>query len=301
MMADDTHKARLGRGLAALLGDVDEEFGPADRAAGARRVPIEFLRRNARNPRSHFPDAELGELADSIRERGIIQPIIVRAVRNLPDVFEIIAGERRWRAAQRAGLHDVPVVVVEADDRLALEIAIIENVQRSDLSPLDEAAGYELLVAQHGYTQQDLATTLGKSRSHVANMLRLLKLPPRVRELMANGQISAGHGRALLAVPDPDGVASRIVAHGLTVRDVEQIGREAADGADEPAPTAARGRPRKPRHADADTLTLEKELGAGLGLVVRIDDRSGQGEIRIRYDTLEQLDQVCRALRASAP
>lgn len=286
-------RARLGRGLAALLGD-DDSFGPGERGSG-RRVPIEFLRRNPRNPRSHFPEHDLSELTDSIRERGVIQPIIVRAVRNLPDVFEIVAGERRWRAAQRAGLHDVPVVVVEADDRLALELAIIENVQRTDLNALDEATGYEQLIAQHGYTQQDLAVILGKSRSHVANMIRLLKLPPRVRDFLLNEQISAGHGRALLAVPDPDAVADRIIANGLTVREVERLGREqpSRDDAAEPR----KGRPRKARRDDADGRRLEQELQAELGLRVRIADEGGSGEIGIRYDSLEQLDSICRALR----
>lgn len=296
MMADETQKAsRLGRGLAALLGDVDDTFGGSGPERGVRRVPVEFLRRNPRNPRSTFPDAELQELTDSIRERGIIQPIVVRSVRNLPDVFEIIAGERRWRAAQRAELHDVPVVVVEADDKLALELAIIENVQRTDLNPLDEATGYELLVTQHGYSQTDLASSLGKSRSHVANMLRLLKLPPAVRTFLADGRISAGHGRALLALPDPEAVADRIVEQGLTVRDIEKLGREQADAVDTAAPRKP-GRPRR-EVGNADTRALEKEIAAALGLTVQIEDRDGRGEIRVRYETVEQLDAVARRLR----
>ena len=289
-------RARLGRGLAALLGD-DDTFGSGERGS-TRRVPVEFLRRNPRNPRSHFPEQDLAELTASVRERGVIQPIIVRALRNLPDVFEIVAGERRWRAAQRAELHDVPVVVVEADDRLALELAIIENVQRSDLNALDEAAGYEQLISQHGYSQQDLATTLGKSRSHVANMIRLLKLPSRVRELLVNEQISAGHGRALLAVADPEAVAARIVANGLTVRDVERLGREQPTGGAEAA--SRKGRPRKQRQAGSDAHRLEQELQSELGLMVRIEDAGGSGEIGIRYDSFEQLDSICRALRTIA-
>jgi ParB family chromosome partitioning protein len=285
-----------------LIGDVDEEFGsPTERQKGGatRRVPIEFLRRNPQNPRTRFSEDELGELADSIRERGIIQPIVVRAVRDLPDVFEIIAGERRWRAAQRAGLHEVPVVVIEADDKLALEIAIVENVQRSDLNPLDEAAGYERLVAQHGYSQSDLATTLGKSRSHVANTLRLLKLSPHVRGMIERSEISAGHGRALLAVSDPDLVADRIVERGLTVRDVERLARSESEPEQSDAAAAGRkpGRPRRRRGADSDTRALERELQDATGLVVEIDHRDPNGEVRIRYASLEQLEGLARTLR----
>lgn len=298
---DEPARSRLGRGLAALIGDVDEEFGRGGerpKAAGTRRVPIEFLRRNPHNPRTRFSEEELTELAASIRERGIIQPIVVRAVRDLPDVFEIIAGERRWRAGQRAGLHDVPVVVVEADDKLALEIAIIENVQRSDLNALDEATGYERLISQHGYSQTDLAETLGKSRSHVANTLRLLKLSPHVRGLIERQEISAGHGRALLAVSDPDAVADRIVDRGLTVRDVERLGREdsSADTPENGASARKPGRPRRVRRVDSDTRALETKLQDVLGLAVEIDHRDPGGEVRIRYASLEQLDALARTL-----
>ena len=292
-MVEELARARLGRGLAALLGDVDQEFSSAERHKGTRRVPIEFLRRNPRNPRSHFAEAELEELTASIRARGIIQPIVARPLARVPDAFEIVAGERRWRAAQRAGLHEVPVVVVEADDRLALELAIIENVQRSDLNALEEAAGYEALVAQHGYTQTDLAATLGKSRSHVANTLRLLKLPERVRGLLLDGSITAGHGRALLAVRDPEAIADRILERGLNVRDVERLAQDEDTG-----PAQGRGgRPR--REKSVDTRALEAGLQEALGLVVSIQDRGGAGELRIRYETLDQLDGLCRTLRTS--
>lgn len=299
---EEPPRSRLGRGLAALIGDVDEEFGASGerpKAGSTRRVPIEFLRRNPHNPRTRFAEEELAELSESIRERGIIQPIVVRGVRDLPDVFEIIAGERRWRAAQRAGLHEVPVVVVEADDKLALELAIIENVQRSDLNPLDEATGYERLLAHHGYTQADLAVTLGKSRSHVANTLRLLKLSPHVRGMIERSEISAGHGRALLAVADPDAVADRIVERGLSVRDVERLARSEAEPIGEAAGEGARkpGRPRRNRGADTDTRALEKELQDALGLVVEIDHRDPGGEVRIRYASLEQLEGLARAIR----
>lgn len=224
-MADDTNRSRLGRGLAALIGDVGEEFGGQSRqpASGLQRVPIEFLRANPRNPRKMFDHEALEDLAASIRERGLIQPIVVRSMPNIADVYEIIAGERRWRAAQRANLHQVPIVVVEADDRVALEIAIIENVQRADLNPLEEAAGYEQLIAEFNYSQNDLAQVIGKSRSHVANTLRLTKLPASIKKLVNEGILSAGHARALLSVADPEAVARKIIEEGLTVRDVERI------------------------------------------------------------------------------
>ncbi|HRE19646.1 MAG TPA: ParB/RepB/Spo0J family partition protein, partial [Rhabdaerophilum sp.] len=236
-MADENNNSRmrLGRGLAALLGDVGSEMQAEHRNRAQRRVPIEFLRPNPLNPRRNFPEVELEELAASIRERDIIQPIIVRGVTGIADAFEIIAGERRWRAAQRAGLHDVPVVIVEADDRQALEFAIIENIQRADLNPIDEARGYENLIAQFAYTQGDLAKVMGKSCSHVANTLRLARLPETVKEKVVAGALSAGHARALLAVADPEMVARRIIDQGLTVRDVEKIGQREAEGSDQPA------------------------------------------------------------------
>lgn len=295
MVVEEPVRARLGRGLAALIGN-DEDAETGARKAGLK-VPIEFLRRNPRNPRSHFAEVQLEELAASIRERGIIQPVIVRSLSNLPDAYEIIAGERRWRAAQRAGLHEIPVVVVEADDRLALELAIIENVQRSDLNALEEAVGYEHLITMHGYSQTDLATTLGKSRSHVANTIRLLKLPESVRDMIAKGEMSAGHGRALLAVVDPEQVARRIIDRGLTVRDVEDLGRN--DAKAEALPGKRGGRPRAGRSQDSDTRALERDLEEVLGLVVQIRHRGDEGELLIRYGSLDQLEGLCRALRGS--
>ncbi len=249
-------KIRDGRGsdadLAALIGDVGGEDEALARARGQRKVPIEFLRPSARNPRRMFTEADLEDLANSIRERGILQPIIVRGMPGVADVYEIIAGERRWRAAQRAGLHDVPVILVEADDRTALEIAIVENVQRADLNALEEAAGYDQLMGEFGYSQGDLAKVIGKSRSHVANTLRLMKLPDGVRGLLAGGQLSAGHARALLAVGDPDSVARRILDEGWTVRDVERQAQKEAAG-EQPA---AKGKPKVEK--DPDTRALEK-------------------------------------------
>lgn len=295
-MAEDNNnpRMRLGRGLAALLGDVGSETQAEHRNRAQRRIPIEFLRPNPQNPRRTFAEGELEELAASIRERDIIQPIIVRGVAGVADAFEIIAGERRWRAAQRAGLHDVPVVIVEADDRQALEFAIIENIQRADLNPIDEARGYENLIAQFAYTQADLAKVMGKSRSHVANTLRLSRLPDDVKDKVVSGVLSAGHARALLAVADPEMVARRILDQGLTVRDVEKIAQREADGGDQPAPI------RKTTVRDADTLALENRLTEVLGLEVAIDHKgSGGGVVKIRYKTLEQLEALSHRLAHS--
>jgi ParB family transcriptional regulator, chromosome partitioning protein len=293
-MADDGNRARLGRGLAALIGDVGDEVEVADRLRGQRRIPVEFLRPNPRNPRKQFSDADLDDLANSIRERGIIQPIVVRSLPNLADAYEIIAGERRWRAAQRAGLHDVPIVVIEADDRTSLELAIVENVQRADLNPIEEAAGYERLIAEFTYSQTDLATIIGKSRSHVANTLRLLKLPDSVREMLENGELSAGHARALLSVKDPEAVARRIVEKGLNVRDVEKLAREDGPGTGEASEPG-----RKVREKDPDTRALEQALEDVLGLKISIDHKGRGGDLRIRYGSLDQLDALCRRLKNS--
>ncbi|WP_332689369.1 ParB/RepB/Spo0J family partition protein [Bosea sp. (in: a-proteobacteria)] len=295
-MAEEQGRSRLGRGLAALIGDVGDEIGAIERSRGQRKVPVEFLRPSARNPRRIFDDAELEELTASVRERGILQPIIVRAFPGMLDAYEIIAGERRWRAAQRAGLHEVPVILVEANDREALEIAIVENVQRADLNAIEEAAGYERLIAEFDYTQNDLAKVIGKSRSHVANTLRLSKLPEPVRRMVGEGTVSAGHARALLSVSDPEQVAKRIVEQGLTVRDIERLGQEEARGETKsvPANAAASARPEK----DPDTRAVEKALEEALGLGVAIKHRAnGGGEMKISYKTLEQLDALCRRLK----
>lgn len=290
-MAEEAPRARLGRGLAALIGDVGDEQQVVDRARGQRRVPVEFLRPNPRNPRKRFTEEELEDLSNSVREKGIVQPILVRSVPGEANHYEIIAGERRWRAAQIAGLHDVPIVVLEVSDREALELAIIENVQRSDLNALEEAAGYETLIANYGYSQSDLAKIIGKSRSHIANTLRLLKLPGEIREALHDGRLTAGHARALLSVDDPVAAAKRIIEKGLTVRDAEAM-------AQEDAAEAGRAPKKKARaEKDSDTLALEKELTDRLGLIVTIDHKSPGGQIVIRYATLEQLDGVCQRLR----
>jgi ParB family chromosome partitioning protein len=288
-MAEEA-RSRLGRGLAALIGDVGEESAVLERTRSQRRVPIEFLRPNPRNPRRNFPDAELDELAGSIRERGIIQPILVRTVRGAADVYEIIAGERRWRAAQRAAVHNVPILLLEVDDREALELAIIENVQRTDLNPLEEAAGYQALIDEFTHAPDAIAKIVGKSRSHVANTLRLLKLPEEVKVYLADGRISAGHARALLGQPDPVALAREIIAQRLNVRQIEAIAQEQAERTGKTAKT------RRRIVKDADTLTLEKRLSDALGLAVAIEYRGKGGELRIRYKTLDQLDEVIRRL-----
>ena len=295
-MAEDNGRPRLGRGLAALIGDVAVDAGQSSAAAnnrGPRKIPVEFLRPNPKNPRRTFAESELEDLANSIREKGILQPIIVRPINGLADAFEIIAGERRWRAAQRAGLHEAPVVVVEANDREAMEIAIIENVQRSDLNPVEEAAGYDRLMSEFSYAQNDLAKIIGKSRSHVANTLRLLKLPAGVRSFVEDGRLSAGHARALLSVAEPEKIARMAVEQGLSVRDVERL----AQRDQEPAADSA-ARPRAVKAAkDPDTLALEKALEDVLGLIVKIEHGGNGGEVRIRYKTLDQLDNLCRRLK----
>jgi ParB family chromosome partitioning protein len=289
-MAEEARR-RLGRGLAALLGDAGDEAQPVERARGQRKIPIEFLRPNPRNPRTNFTESDLADLSASIREKGIIQPVVVRSVAGVADAYEIIAGERRWRAAQQAGLTAVPVVVHEADDREALELAIIENVQRADLNPIEEARGYERLSAEFGYSQGDLAKIIGKSRPHVANMLRLLNLPLETQRLLGEGAISAGHARALVGLNDPDAAARRIVEEGWTVRDVERFAQREASTAGQGARTRTRI-----AEKDADTRAIEKTLSDALGLSVAIHHQGDSGELRIRYKNLDQLDAVCKRL-----
>ncbi len=286
-MAEEA-RSRLGRGLAALIGDA----GGVEPDRGGRspsRTAIEFLRPNPRNPRQIFRDDELRELADSIRERGIVQPLVVREVPGVSNVYEIIAGERRWRAAQIAGLHEVPIVVVEANDQQSLEFAIIENVQRADLNAIEEAQGYQRLLNEFGYSQQDLAKIIGKSRSQITNTLRLLKLPGPVKQLVSEGSISAGHARALLALSDPLIVAKRIIAEDLSVRDVERLAQTKDADAEAPA--------RATKERDADTLALEKLLSDLLGLNVTINHKNEAGDVRIKYKSMEQLDSLCKRLQ----
>lgn len=290
-MSDDLSRKRLGRGLAALIGEMDKPTSTAQVSASAdRKVPIEFISANPRNPRRHFAESELADLATSIREHGIVQPIVVRPAQG--GRYEIIAGERRWRAAQQAGLAQVPVILRDVDDRVALELAIIENVQRSDLNPLEEASGYQSLIDEHQYTQADLAQVIGKSRSHVANTLRLLKLPGDVRQMLINGELSAGHARTLVTADNPMALAQRIVSEGLSVRQAESLVQAPE------TKSAIDRRPKDgPKEKDADTTALEKLLSDATGLGVTINHRSGGGELRLAYASLEQLDDICRKLQ----
>ena len=290
-MAEESTRSRLGRGLASLIGDMGAETNTAtsERVRGQRKVPIEFLRPNPRNPRRDFPAAQLDELASSIRERGIIQPIVVRPVRSTNDTYEIIAGERRWQAAQRAGLHEVPVVVLHVSDVEALELAIVENVQREDLNPLEEAAGYQSLLGEFKYHQDDIAKAVGKSRSHVANMLRLLRLPEFVKAAIRAGQFSAGHARALIGHPEPEKLAQQIIERGLNVRQVEELVRN-----------RGKSHTRLPHQKEPDTIAMEKEVSDALGLAVTVDHGSKGGAVHIKYRNLDQLrDVVRRLVRAS--
>jgi ParB family chromosome partitioning protein len=292
-MADDS-RSRLGRGLAALMGDVVIEKKTTDPARPHRRVPIDLLTPNPRNPRRNFADAELDGLVASIKERGIIQPVVVRLLAGAKDRYEIIAGERRWRAAQRAGLHDVPIVPVEANDSQALELAIIENVQRTDLNALEEAGGYQMLAGEYDHSHEQIATMVGKSRSHVSNTMRLLKLPEPVKAHIKAGAISAGAARMLIGVSDPEAMADEIVRRGLNVRQVEALAKERAH-----AKGRGGGEKRKRDLKSADTLALERRLSDLLGLVVTLTETAGGGVLQIRYRALDQLDDVLRRLERS--
>lgn len=279
--------SRLGRGLAALIGDMATMEGARLADSGSKRLPVDFLIANRANPRRDFDPDQLEELTSSIREKGVMQPLLVRPTTD-PNQFEIIAGERRWRASQRAGLNDVPVIIRDVDDKEALELAIIENVQRVDLNPLEEAMGYAQLIEQFDYTQNDLAQVIGKSRSHVANTLRLMKLPDDVRGMLASGDLTAGHARTLITAEDPVALAKRIVGGGLSVREAEAMTQREIN--------APKKKPAPAEQKDADTAALEKRLSDVLGLHVAIDHKDQGGRLEIRYRTLEQLDGICMKL-----
>lgn len=290
-MAEEATRRALGRGLAALIGDVETDTAAVERARGARKVPLEFLTANPRNPRKTFDGDELDQLVASVKEKGIVQPILVRPAPGHPNRFEIIAGERRWRAAQKAGLHEVPVTVQDATDKEALELAIIENVQRADLNAIEEANGYQQLIDSFGYSQTDLADVIGKSRPHVVNTLRLLKLPDAVQGHVRDGRLSAGHARALIGSADAERLAERVVADGLSVRETEALLAKPKERAKGKSAAQLKGK-------DADTVALEKALGDTTGLKVVIDHRpDGTGELHIRYLGLDQLDDICRRLQ----
>ena len=289
-------KRGLGRGLSALMSDVREEAMPPEGAPPRRadlRVPVEKLRPNPGQPRRAFREDALEELAASVREKGIIQPIIVREIPEGSGTYEIVAGERRWRAAQMARLHEVPVLVRDLDDSEVLELAIIENIQRADLNPVEEAQGYRQLMDRFGHTQEKLAEALGKSRSHIANLLRLLTLPEEVLTYLREGKLSAGHARALVVLENPVALARRVVAEGLSVREVEKLAKA--------APAPAERRPPKPPEKDADTRALEGELSANLGMKVAIEHKDGAGTVSIRFASLEELDDLCRVLSSATP
>jgi ParB family chromosome partitioning protein len=291
-MVDDS-RSRLGRGLAALMGDVVAEPRTAEGTPmrQPRRVPIEHIKANPRNPRRNFADAELDELAASVKERGIIQPVVVRAIGATKDRYEIIAGERRWRAAQRAGLHDLPIVLVEATDSEALELAIVENVQRTDLNPLEEASGYQRLASEYSHSHDAIAQMVGKSRSHVSNTMRLLKLPDSVKAYISAGEISAGAARMLIGAADPEHMAREIVERGLNVRQVEALAKERGRSSGKPG-TRKQGK-------SADTIALEQRLSDALGLTVTLAEHGKGGVLQIHYRAPDQLEHVLRRLEGA--
>ena len=280
----------LGRGLSSLIPDLPPETD-APSAPGVKTVPIEFLKPSPLQPRQHFADEDIDGLADSIRAKGVMQPLLVRNVPEGGNSYEIIAGERRWRAAQRAGLHDLPVLVHDLSDRDTLEVALLENVQREDLSPLEEAQGYQRLIDDFGHTQQELSDMIGKSRSHIANLLRLLLLPAKVRSLLESGALSAGHARALINADKPADLAKIVVDQGLNVRQTEALVKREKESLN-----STKGL-KSAHEKDPDTTALERELAAQLGMHVALKPRGKGGIISISYRTLDQLDGLLRRLR----
>lgn len=294
-------RTNLGRGLAALFGEDEEDYASLDKVRSTKTIPIEHLRPGRYQPRRHFDEASVKALADSIEAQGILQPILVRRHPDRPNEFEIVAGERRWRAAQIAKLHEVPVVIRDLTDAQSLELAIIENVQRQDLTPLEEAEGYRRLIEEFQNTQEDIGRALGKSRSHIANTLRLLSLPEGVKLLLDEGQITAGHARTLIGCDDAESLATQIIARGLNVRQAERLVQEAKSGAEgaakKPKSKSGDDAPAK----DTDTLALERDLTALLGLKVSINFQGSGGSLTIHYRTLEQLDDVLHRLNQMPP
>lgn len=298
-MADKKTKRGLGRGLSALMADVTENPGtPSERLKEAEQtLPIESIEPNPDQPRRDFEKTALEDLASSIREKGIIQPLIVRASPRVADRYEIVAGERRWRAAQLAQLHEVPVLVREFDDTEVLEVAIIENIQRADLNPIEEAAGYSQLMERFGHTQEKVAAALGKSRSHIANLIRLLNLPKEVQAFLRDGSLSAGHARALITADDPVRLAQKVIKHGLSVRDTEKLVKSNSYS------DSAATKDTKPTlsEKDADTKALESDLSVALSMNVSLAHSPGQeaGKMTISYKSFEQLDELCRKLTSN--
>jgi ParB family transcriptional regulator, chromosome partitioning protein len=281
-------KRRLGRGLAALIGDDSSEESVVQDIRSLRHVPVELLHPNPNNPRKHFAEDDLENLAKSLRDKGLLQPLVVRP--RADGSFEIVAGERRWRASQRAGIHDVPVLIRQLDDRETLEIALIENVQRSDLNALEEARAYKQLLEQYSYTQQQLADAIGKSRSHIANTMRLMNLPEAIQKQIEDGSLTAGHARSLIATDAPEDLANKIIKLNLTVRQAEDLARG------QPAKISKAAKPEK----DADTRALEKNTSEALGLSVSIKHGGDKGgAVSIAYKNLDQLDEILRRLTGS--
>ena len=283
----------LGRGLSALMADVSPEPEAApDRPRRAdQMVPVEKIFPNPDQPRRHFTKERLDDLANSIREKGVIQPLILRKNPRDEDTYEIVAGERRWRASQQAQLHEVPAIIREYNDTEALEVAIIENIQRADLNAIEEAQGYRDLMKRFGHTQEKVSEALGKSRSHIANFLRLLNLPDEVQDMVIEGALTAGHARALITAEDPVGLGKQIAAKGLSVRDAERLAKG-------PKPAAKSAKPSVKTEKDADTRALEGDLSAAMGMKVTIDHKPGgeSGVVTIRYADLDQLDDICSKL-----
>ncbi|MGB3554031.1 MAG: ParB/RepB/Spo0J family partition protein [Jannaschia sp.] len=296
-MSDATAKRPLRRGLSALMADigVDASDASVPRAGPDREVPIELIHANPDQPRRTFDEDRLSDLASSIAQKGVLQPLIVRPAPGRSEGYEIVAGERRWRAAQRCGLHSLPVIVRDFDDTEVLEVAIVENIQRDDLNAVEEAQGFRQLMDRFGHTQEQLSAVLGKSRSHIANLMRLLKLPDAVQDMLRDGRLSAGHARALINADDPWGVADKAVRKGLSVRDVERLVRNERGGESVPRPrrTKAQG-PEK----DADTLALEGDLSAAMGMGVEIEHWPGEagGRLILSYKSLTDLDNICGLL-----
>ena len=281
-------KRRLGRGLAALIGDDTTEEAIVQDARSLRHVPVELLHPNPHNPRKHFAEEDLESLAKSLKDKGLLQPLVVRP--RADGSFEIVAGERRWRASQRAGIHELPVLIRELDDRETLEIALIENIQRSDLNALEEARAYRQLMDQYSYTQQQLADSIGKSRSHIANTMRLLSLPEAIQHQIENGKLTAGHARSLVASEYPAEMADQIIRLGLTVREAEDLARKKLVAPEQKSFATEK---------DADTRALEKTLSEALGLSTLIKHKgSGGGSVLINYKSLDQLEEVIRKLTA---
>src|ERR1700761_1738953 len=304
MAENPIKKKGLGRGLSHLFGEAEASYrvstqeAPAQTqapaTAGGSTLPVAFLRPGKFQPRRHFDDTLLDELASSIRQHGLLQPILVRPLAGETDAYEIIAGERRWRAAQRASLHDVPVIVQTLTDTQALEIALVENLQRQDLSALEEAEGYKRLMDEFGHSHAELGDLVGKSRSHVANMLRLLALPDRVKAMVQSGELSAGHARALLTAPEPERLAREVTGRNLSVREPERMANDAKDARQPATKTAPVPPAAKPKHADL--LALERDMTDRLGLRVTIDGRGASGTLSIAYKNMDQLDEVLAKL-----